>query len=540
VPWIDTADLQPDTPLSNNESYWIYNGLDAMVTYEVLEAQEPVLERFPECRMIADFEMAMLGPAMDMMRRGFKVDLGLRDVMLLDLGEERAKLEARLNALAECVWHRPLNARSPKQLLEFFQDYLRIPVPIKRVKGEEKQSLDRKVLEGLRGYHYAKPFVGHILAIRDRTKSIGTLRSGVDADGRIRTSYNVASTETGRWSSSENAFGTGTNLQNITEKLRRILVADDGFKLAYIDLEQAESRAVALLMYDCLLRMEAWCLAFGLSVPEVCLAKELYLDACESGDLHTMVCLMTWPELPWTDNLEANKKIADDSNRPFYRDFTYRDIAKRLGHGSNYRGSPFGIAQVVGGIEAKVVEAFQKKYFGAFPLEAWHKDVVEKVQIYGHITTPLGRRRQFFGRRSDDATHREAIAFQPQSMVGDLLNLGLWRAWNSYYDPRRGFGSLKAPVQFLAQVHDAVVIQYKEHLEAEVLAKVPKLIQVPVTLGSRTMKIPTDTKVGWNFSKVDEKKKLWQDGNPDGLIGYKGNDARRRNKAPGLLDRAIR
>lgn len=538
MPWIDTADLIPDTVLSADEAYWIYNGLDAMVTYEVWEKQQPTIEAYPECDLIANFEMAMIGPAMDMMRRGFKVDFDLRGKMILDLGDEQRKLEDRLNRLAEVVWSRPLNARSPKQLKEFFEGGLRIPVPSKRFKGEEKKSLDRKALEGLQSYFYARPFISHILAIRDLSKSIGTLRSGIDADGRIRTSYNVASTETGRWSSSENAFGTGTNLQNIPEKLRRVLTADSGFKLGYIDLEQAESRAVAILVYQCLLVIEAWCRAFGFEVPSVCLAKELYLDACESGDLHTAVCVMTWPDLGWTDDPAANRELAD--SKKLYRDFTYRDIAKRLGHGSNYRGSPFGIAQVVGGIEAKIVEAFQRKYFGAFPIEAWHKDVVEKVQLYGYITTPLGRRRQFFGRRNDDATFREAIAFQPQSMVGDLLNLGLWRIWKHYHRPDLGFGSLLPDVQLIGQVHDAIIFQYREELEAPVLAQISTLIETPVTLGARTLVIPSETKVGWNFSKADPKKKQWADGNPDGLIEYRGKDERRRTKAPGLLDRAIR
>ena len=37
----------------------------------------------------------------------------------------------------------------------------------------------------------------------------------LDTDGRMRCSFNVCGTETMRFSSSENAFGTGGNLQNI-------------------------------------------------------------------------------------------------------------------------------------------------------------------------------------------------------------------------------------------------------------------------------------------------------------------------------------
>lgn|GEM_PF-1312249 len=553
MPWIDTGQLTQDdyiedgknepTPLDVMTQYWLYNGLDCAVTWEVNTALDRILDKYPECQLIYKFERAMQAPALDMMRRGFKVDQHWRAEMIDEVGAELKKYEGRLNALAEVIWGRELNGRSPPQLKAFFKDWLRIPIPITRKKGEEKESLDRKVLEKLyEQYFYAKPIISHILAIRDKTKTLGTLRTGIDSDGRFRTSFNVAATETGRWSSSENAFGTGGNLQNITERIRRMFIADDGYKLAYIDLEQAEARVVALLVYECLLRMEAWCAAFGFEVPAICSAKELYLDACESGDLHTTVSMLTWPELGWStdekplandgNHLAYNRRVADDSSRPFYRDFTYRDIAKRLGHGSNYRGSPFGIAQVVGKIEAKIVEAFQKKYFAAFPIESWHKDVVEKVQLYGVITTPLGRRRQFFGRRYEDATHREAIAYQPQSMVGDLLNLGLWRIWNHYKGSREA--------QLLAQIHDAVVIQYIDNpaIEKRVIETCSRLIQTPVQLGQRTLTIPNDVKVGWNFAKADPK--LFADGNPDGLKSYKGQDDRRRSKALGLLDRPIR
>ena len=59
----------------------------------------------------------------------------------------------------------------------------------------------------------------------DIGKKIGVLRTGIDPDGRIRTSYNIAGTSTGRFSSSVTEFGTGGNLQNIEEALRSILIA---------------------------------------------------------------------------------------------------------------------------------------------------------------------------------------------------------------------------------------------------------------------------------------------------------------------------
>jgi len=41
------------------------------------------------------------------------------------------------------------------------------------------------------------------------------VNAALDTDGRMRTSLNPAGTETFRWSSSTNPFGTGGNFQNL-------------------------------------------------------------------------------------------------------------------------------------------------------------------------------------------------------------------------------------------------------------------------------------------------------------------------------------
>src|SRR5262249_14971349 len=132
-------------------------------------------------------------------------------------------------------------------------------------------TVDRDALEQLDNYFLAQPIVSHILGLRDIEKKIGVLKTGIDSDGRMRTSYNIAGTSTGRFSSNLSDFGTGTNLQNIEDMLRSIFVADAGLKFAYIDLEQAESRLVGAIEWNLF-------------------HDPTYLDACESGDLHTSVC----------------------------------------------------------------------------------------------------------------------------------------------------------------------------------------------------------------------------------------------------------
>jgi hypothetical protein len=88
--------------------------------------------------------------------------------------------------------------------------------------------------------------------------------------------------------------------------------------------------------------------------------------------------------------------------------------------------------------------------------------------------------------------------------------------------------------QLLLQVHDAILVQYPEQNEDRVLPNLLKCIEVPLQLrGDRTLVIPAEAKTGWNWSIATQA-------NPDGLIKYKGRDARARTRpAPTKLDRSL-
>ena len=239
--------------------------------------------------------------------------------------------------------------RSNSHVAALLYDVLKLPEVRKRnERGEMVRTVNRDALERLQIHFIAQPIISHILALRDFGKKIGVLETKIDSDGRLRTSYNIAGTTTGRFSSSLNDFGSGGNLQNIEERLRRIFVADPGMKFANIDLEQADSRNIGALCYNVF-------------------RDAKYLDACESGDLHTTVAKMSRPELPWSGDLHADRGIAE---RPYYRHHTLRHVCKVFGHGTNYLGSPFEMSKHTK-IEQSIIKDFQALYFSTFP--AIHK-----------------------------------------------------------------------------------------------------------------------------------------------------------------------
>lgn len=521
--FIDTATLRPGF-LSQHDSLQVYNGLDCMLTTEILDAiAGPNMENVkPAQALMYDFERAMQAPALEMMLRGWRVDLLKRDLAVSKLSRERIRVQQILDQFVVEVGgtgKSPLDKRgkvpglnpaSPKQMKEFLYGTLRLPEQHTNVKGERKVTTNREALEALESYFIARPFINCILDIKSRSKKIQVLTSEVDSDYRMRTSYNVTGTETGRWSSSRNAFDGGTNLQNITEELRDIFIADPGKKLAYIDLSQAESRVLGFLI---------WAL----------FRDPGYLDACESGDLHTYVARLIWPELAWSGDPEHDKEIAEGK---FYLWFSYRDMAKRGGHGTNYYGTARTMARHLKVREA-LIASFQRAYFEAFPgIPRYHQWIATEIQTKQYLETPLGDGRHFFGRPGDDATLREAIAHVPQAMVGKLLNLALWRNWKYMGDE----------CERLGQVHDAIVIQYPEEDEDKVLPKAQALMSIPLEAHGRTFVIPSDIAVGWNW----RKRKVNKDGtisNPDGLTTWKGagSDSRKRSFDPTSagLDRVL-
>jgi DNA polymerase-1 len=482
---IDTLVLGKKHP----QEHQLYNGMDVCLTLEIFQNIQKIHNKPPE---IYSFTRAMQAPALEMMLRGFLIDQEAKNRGIEYVNAQIAKYDNILQILAFAVWGKSLNPRSTKQLLSFFYQHMHLPEQWTSQKGQKKLAMNRESLEKLETYLHARPFVSCILAIRDLKKELETLESAIDNDGRMRYSYNIVGTETGRWSSSKSSTGTGLNAQNIKRKLRNAFIADPGKKLCGIDLEQAESREVGWL---CGIFFNDWS----------------YLNACLSGDLHTLTCRLIWPKLEWTGDIKLDKAIAE---RKFYREFSYRDMSKRGGHGSNYYGTPFTMARHLK-VPTKLMEEFQPKYFSAFPgIPKYHRWVAEQLQITRSLTTVFGRERTFFGRANDDTTLREAIAYLPQSATGDRLNLILYRVWKHMPE-----------VQLLAQVHDALYFQFDESLnESDVVAKALNLFHVPLydEKSSRSYDVPGEAKTGWNWGDYDAET------NPKGLKKFYGQDLRTR------------
>ena len=519
---IKTQDLTTESmkAMGPDAANWVYNALDCMLTYEIAEALLPKVQADYNFSLIYNFERALQGPMLEMMLRGFAVDMGWRHNLLVMLERRMENLHEIINLYSQALGDIDLNPNSPKQLKHFFYEYMKLPLQYKRVKGVKQVSCDADCLEALEQYFLARPLCKAIKKFREVNKLHGALNSGVDSDGRIRCSYNIAGTETGRLSSSENAFGTGTNLQNITQDLRRAFCPTDGNKLGGSDLAQAESRKAGLLAY----------LASGGSA---------YLDACESGDLHTVVTKMVRPELPWTGTPKGDKAVAETKVPGDPLGKSYRDYSKNIGHGTNYLSKGYTLHKITG-IPLKEVQDFQVAYFEKFPeLPAWHQWTATELQSKGFLISPMGRKRYFFGRLHDDATLRQAVAYSPQSSIADYMNYGIYLVWADR--ELRDLG-----LRLIAQVHDALYFEYPPQHEVYIMEKVLRLLSPVLDFRGRKFQIPIDAKVGWNWGLVEYDKKTKQPvDNIYGLKAWDGNADKRLlpervKTAASVLDRLVR
>lgn len=474
------------------EQYQVYNALDSCITAQLVE---PMLALANDNHLSTYARsMRLQSLCLEMSSKGFPINKMRMLNLVKELDNEAAKALRALHRFCDAVWAPPLNPNSSVQVPTFFYDYLQLPVVWKydyKTK-QRKRGADRDSLEKLRSlYPTAIPFVNAILAYRQATKLSSVFKKGLEPNGTLRCNFSPSGTETGRLSSQTNPYGRGTNAQNLNDRVRQVVEAPPGFSLVYIDLKTAESFAVGFLV-------------------AALTGDYSYLNACRSGDLHTAVAEMTWPGLGWQQgDLKHNREVADAN---FYRDFSYRDMSKRGGHATNYYGQPRTVATHLK-VPTKLIEEFQNKYFAAFPgIPTWHLDTVARIQREGFLVTPTGRERRFWGRSSDTATHREAIAFVPQSLVADVMNEGLMQVQSWILKEK-----ITDVVSLLAQVHDAGLFLARNRDLQWLIPELIKRIIYPVDFGSvGVMAIPADAQVGKRWSKYKNKPGLM-----DGLRDWK-------------------
>lgn len=189
---------------------WAYNCEDCIATYEAYVSLLRVLHRlglYDQYR----FQMRMWWSILRMMLRGIKVDILLRGRIAGELMQAMQEREGKLHKILGYQ----INLDSPKQVHNLFYDQLRCQV-VKHQKTR-RPTCDE---DALKLFAHREPLLMPIVELITEVRAIGTLVSNViqarTPDGRIRSQFSPTA-ESFRWTSSKDAFGDGTNLQNWTK-----------------------------------------------------------------------------------------------------------------------------------------------------------------------------------------------------------------------------------------------------------------------------------------------------------------------------------
>ena len=405
----------------DEERHWLYNGKDALRTYIVAQEQVKTYESLNFKRTTYGdpwtIQHMVHEPILKAMLRGVCIDNEKKQAFWKSLGEVITRLEEYINFL---LGH-PLNPRSPQQLQKlFYNDFKVKPVTTyDRATGKRRRTTNADALHtiGQREILLA-PVCNAIIDVRGLGTAKSVAAQELDIDRRMRCSYSVPGTETYRFNSREDAFGYGTNLQNISSgneshpsdsplyrpNLRKMFVPDPDHVICDHDLEQADARIVAC---------ESDCKSL----------KEIFNDP--DRDLHN-----------------ENTEIIFGKFTP-----ELRPKAKAGVHATNYGATPPVLAAALG-ITNHEADIFIRRYFDERPeVKVWHNRVLHDLQTRRYVENIFGYRRFYFDRIEN--LLKEALAWIPQSTVAIAVNLGILQVKE------------RCPwAEFLLQVHDSAVHQF--------------------------------------------------------------------------------
>lgn len=318
---------------------------------------------------------------------------------------------------------------------------------IEKLVGFPVQSTSKEVLEELSEHmesiqnEEGKQFITAITSARKASKYYDTYAVGLETlcceDGRVRCSYNLHGTETGRLSS------TDPNMQNIprNKKIKDLITCEEGNTLVQLDYSQAELRVLTALSGDPYL-----------------------LHIYTSGqDLHDMM---------------ATKMFGPDFTKE------QRVITKSLNFGIAYGRGPQSIARMfkISMSEAKKIVS---DWYAAVPEVEKFISAKRKEPFSGETCkTPFGRERHFVI-TSENRYHvsNEAINFPIQSIASDLTLLSVLEIQR--WIDEMGYSDI---VKIVATVHDSIVMEVKSD---------PELVSIVAHKGAEVMKNqPRKYKIG--------------------------------------------
>jgi len=399
---------------------------DVYLTSKLFDLYEKFNQEMKETELFQlyyEVELPLTVILSDMEIEGFNVNEDLLDEMTITFKEDIDKLEKEIYDLAG----EEFNINSPKQLGTILFERLELPV-IKKTKTGFSTNID--VLEALKDKH---PIIEKVMQYRTVTKIYSTyivgLKSAIDGDGRIHSTFNQTLATTGRLSS------TDPNLQNIPIKhemgraVRKVFIPhDEESILLSCDYSQIELRVLAHISGD-----------------------ENMIEAYNGDiDIHTKT---------------ASEVFGVPIDEVTYQ---HRSRAKAVNFGIVYGISDFSLSNDLG-ISRSEAKEYMEIYFSRYPkVKEYLDNIVLEAKENGFVRTIMNRRRYIpeINQRNkivQAAGIRLAMNSPIQGSAADIMKMAMVKVYNA----------LKAKnlrSRLILQVHDELILNTKKD-ELEIVKK---------------------------------------------------------------------
>ncbi|HII4403205.1 TPA: DNA polymerase I [Clostridium perfringens] len=403
-------------------------------------------------KLMYDIELPLETVLSSMESIGFKVNKDILDELSIKFKRELEETQKEIFELAD----EEFNINSPKQLGKILFEKLDLPV-IKKTKTG--YSTNAEVLEKLKDKH---PIIEKITYFRQLSKIYSTyvegLKSVIDTDGSIHSTFNQTVTTTGRLSSTE------PNLQNIPIKyemgreIRKVFIPkEEGDLLISADYSQIELRVLAHISGD-----------------------ENMIDAFNHhSDIHTKTASEVF-------------KVPVEEVTPLMR-----SRAKAVNFGIVYGIGDFSLSQDLN-ISRKEAKEYMDIYFERYPkIKEYISKVINEAQTKGYVLTMLNRRRYIPEANASNKIvkalgERLAMNAPIQGTAADIIKLAMVNVYNKLKE-------LNLNSKLILQVHDELIINVvkgeldivkkllKEEMENTIKLSVP--LDVDVNVGEDWYKL---------------------------------------------------
>lgn len=513
-----------DYKKQNISKLFHYCGLDVISTFSTDVAMDDDLREMSEeyktdlWSYFYDYKMQLHRVYMAIERKGFAVDLEARAALKLKYQSSHDMIQARLSSAApdfapknikgkagkRCHDDHLVNVAAPGQIKQLLYSYLGLPT--RKRKG--KISADEDTIVALLNNNVKderrKSILTDILEDRKTRKTLGTyILAKPDFDGRIRCSYRITGTETGRTSTSilkqplrpgksGHAFQTLTKHGAIGSDIRTIYTCDKGFCLVQVDLSQAEPRIVALLSRD-----------------------EELTRAFVSGkvDIHRRTAALVLGKMSYLDLSERFVEEADTLDK----EGPDRFLGKTARNGGNYdMGKGVLAVNIATAAKAKGLDVTVSEWRAGKMLEAFHaaspnikavfhREIQEAINSTRVLINPYGAIRTFNDRLGEKSIYGEGYAHIPQSTVGDKVKHSILEIEELMPD----FVSMC----LMGEAHDALLMRFPLGEEVDRAKVVKSVMEREIdfsgcSLKRGKLKIPVDVEVSYTNYRDLEKMKL--------------------------------